>query len=475
MKQLITHANNNHNEKLFEILEATNKYEKDGKHTVMEQLFYNVNDVVGGFFGNENNRNTMIFQLTKRMYNTPTFYNDRLTDATNYIDDIVFEYEYTSFTGKLLVEALSTTYGGLGVFVTDKYFNTHTIKSEFINEEPNFGTIKIQQVTTSGFSTIDEENIVDRSGNSIENFKPFDLVVLSNKSNLSNVAQYQSSVQRLEGQKMEDFPIPAIAVKYIVQSGYNQTIEDGIYTVVDLTTLAVSGGTLAIATNLTKIRRTMYIADVISSVGSLSTSTLKHEGEEYAHLVEVINLISAISGGINLSLDGYHSYKNFKGALKASKDLADEAVQIQKQIGMLTDNINNMSAQELDVFVGAKNLNNELLYEAAINDYMKLASKDLKDANVIGDIEKIEKIEKAFKRIKSAKNLLSSADISPNLNTFLNALEDRELESLVRTYIANSDDNLKLFEDALITDEIDDFIDIFALSKRFNINIPNCK
>ncbi|MFL1897211.1 hypothetical protein ACJRPK_16025 [Aquimarina sp. 2-A2] len=391
--KLIQYANKNINKPIIEGIEKPNILNPD--KVLSEQIFYAVDDAFL-FFGSDN-KNVLIRELTKKMFNSQELYDARLSDAINDIEKRSFVFEYTNVVGRALVEignisSEQLTYGFIEAPLSD-YYQTETINKDFITDknDSNFGKIKLTQLTQSGFRnvTIDDKTKFKVDYSNEEYFKPFDLIFLTNKSNLTSAKAFESGV----GFDPKIYPIPAIAVAYVSQSGENQTTADGIFTVIDVASLAVSGGALNIATNLTRARRIFYTADVISSMASIGATSVS-DNAELNELKNILQITSALSGIV--SLGDNVSNINFKNLLITAKNKVDEAEEIASDIRKLSQNINQMSSAEVGIFVRK--------YEKVSDNYLGYALKDLQDAKHANDTDALTLIKQAITKVLDAKS-----------------------------------------------------------------------
>lgn len=420
--KLIQYANRNINKPILEGIEGTNVFDPD--KVLSEQIFYAVDDAFL-FFGSDN-RNLLIRELTKKMFDAEELYDSRLSDAIKDIENRSFVFEYTNVVGRALVEignitSETLTYRFIDAPLSD-YYQTETINRNFITDknDSNFGKIKLTQLTQSGFRnvTIDDKTKFKVDYSNEEYFKPFDLIFLTNKSNLTSVKSFESGV----GFDRKNYPIPAIAVAYVSQSGENQTTADAIFTVIDVASLAVSGGALNIATNLTRAKRIFYTADVISSMASIGATSVS-DNAELNELKNILQITSTLSGIVSLGENV--SNINFKNLLIKAKNKVDEAEEIASDIRKLSQNINQLSNDQLGVFVSS--------YEKVTDDYIGYAIKDLQDAKHANDAEAVKQIKQALTKVLDAKSEILQINVKAE-----QLLSDaRRVEEVVTSDISN--------------------------------------
>ncbi len=422
--KLVKYSNKNINKVLLEGIEGNNVY--NSKKVLSEQIFYAVDDSFL-FFGSDN-RNELIVEFTKKIFDTPDLYDERLVEAVNDIENRTFIFEYTNFVGRALVELgnVASEAVTLGVLETplSNYYKTETIDKDFITDEDDaqFGKIKLIQKTQSGFRTIEIEGKdpfkIDYSNE--DYFKPFDLIFFTNKSNLSSAKAYENGIAK------KDYPIPAIAVAYVSQAGENQTTADGIFTVIDVASLAISGTPLVSTVSaLSKARKVFYTLDVISSVSSVTAIGIS-DHEELNEIKNILNTFSAITGVA--SMGDIVSGVKLKDLLRNAKNSVDEADDLASNIRSLTNNINKIEDYaELSRFVSN--------YEEVADKYLALALKDLQDAKYINDVDAVNDIKKAISKILNAKKGLK---INPD--DFKSVINFTEELSLIKNYVSKSDD-----------------------------------
>lgn len=413
--KLIKYANKNISKELLEGIEKNNIHEKD--KVLSEQIFYSVDDSFL-FFGSDN-RKKLVVEFTKKIFDTPKLYDERLVESVKDIENRTFIFEYTNFVGRLLVELGNTTsevltYGALEAPLSE-YYQTETIDKKFITDkdDTNFGKIKLIQKTQSGFRTI---KIKDKSPFKVDYsnedyFKPFDLIFFTNKSNLSSAKAYENEIAK------KDYPIPAMAVAYISQAGENQTTADGIFTAIDIASLAVSGTPLmSTVNNLSKAKKIFYTLDVMSSVASVSATGISDHAE-LNEIKNVLNTFSAITGVA--SMGDIVSGVKIKNLLKRAKNSVDEAETLASDIRKLTDNINKIDDyKELNHFVTT--------YEDIADKYIALALKDLQDAKHLNDLDAVKDIKKAIAKILDAKNNKVPLEFINKAEELINGLKQVE-------------------------------------------------
>src|SRR5690606_15043342 len=144
------------------------------------------------------NRNKLISACTDLMFRNTDFYSERLDDAIDKIENRVFIFEYNNIlknSAKTIIDAFSyiSVSGLLTKEAVHKDWQYYDISYVFNKD----GTIKLAQ--TKDFGWLNSDNVFE------DNFKPFDLVIFVNKSNVSLVKEYLKA-----NEDLTQYPIPAI-------------------------------------------------------------------------------------------------------------------------------------------------------------------------------------------------------------------------------------------------------------------------
>lgn len=361
--KLVKYSNKNIHRLLMEKLEGANYY--DPNEFLFEQLFESVDDEANYvvFKSGAANRLELISLLTGMMLNTSEFYEERLEQAYSSLGERIFVLEFNNVWKDLGISALATysvAQGGSATYYASEYVKKD-ISYDWLSDQRE---IKIQQRTEVGWYGVDEEKHT-------ATLRPFDLVVFVNKNKLSKAQQLNH--------KLSDAPVPAIVAMYSKEAGTLETIDQSISAVIDVGSLAISGGTLATIKGIStvaKIKKSFAIADMASSGLSITAVAASNESENQ-ELVQALEALSAIIGLYSLGdLAPIKAAGSMREAVTLSKNLAESFGDIPRQVDVdfAIKKINDLPEDALVEFVVEFKKEREVILGNAI-DRVKYAAK----------------------------------------------------------------------------------------------------
>lgn len=145
------------------------------------------------------------------------------------------------------------------------------------------------------------------------------------------------------------YVVPAIFLKYNHDKIRNDYIEKGIVTTLDVTTIALSGGT-ALATKVHWVRRAWALAEVVGAVGNIAINTQAISSPRVKEAVDIYNAAMGLIGLKNIGQGGYKFIKNLpkhtKKLLQKSERLREGLQQEYLKWKALAKNLDNLTDAE---------------------------------------------------------------------------------------------------------------------------------
>ena len=311
----------------------------------------------------------------------------------------------------------------------------------------------------------------------------------------------------LEGNDLgnEVYIVPAIFLKYNDDKILNDYIETGVFTTLDIATIAISGGT-ALATKVHWIPRVWALVEVVGAVGNITANTIKEingDNKELREIVDIYNIAMGAIGIKNLGQVGYKFAKNLpqttKNILQKNGNLRTQLVKSyqdwKRRIGQFktSKKFEKLADNEKKLLEGQEEGWKLLGFEDKIDDIILNAKwvDDLETVIGINVKNKIKewvkkglnysKLESSFNKSSNKLELFSRLEKAKSLNHQKVIIGDYEniLGVTKGKYISNSVDNIK--SDIKIKVNNNDFIlkkyqgETFAknakLIKRENIEV----
>ena len=173
---------------------------------------------------------------------------------------------------------------------------------------------------TGQFSTSKEEPIGE-----VSPLTPLIIIPDKNKVPLIQTA--------LEGNDLgnEVYIVPAIFLKYNDDKILNDYIETGVFTTLDIATIALSGGT-ALATKVHWVRRAWALAEVVGAVGNITANTIKEINGDNKELREIVDIYNIAMGTIGIKNLGQVGYKFAKNLPQTTKNLLQKNGNLRTQL-----------------------------------------------------------------------------------------------------------------------------------------------
>lgn len=285
----------------FTFLETTIEQVSNGTTNIYywDKLMDSVDDntfSMGGFFGNKNGE--ALLKLIYKMYsyivtNTEnSAYKDSYTNLINNINTIeggagnpynveegvesqlpIIPFNYTRFLNKFQLDFSHPHY-------TMPVLSPHLMTEAVVNNE---GALDIYQRNKLVFYTLQEYGQTT--------IKPFDPIILDRESNFGDTKWILNT--QVSENTNNYAVVPAITLRYLSENGSNQTIEDAIFTSLEL---------LTILAPVSKISKVISYIDRLSGV--VGVAGMYYEGTEGADpaIVQILNVTSAflgLTGGVN--------------------------------------------------------------------------------------------------------------------------------------------------------------------------------
>ncbi|WKS95937.1 hypothetical protein [Riemerella columbina] len=112
--------------------------------------------------------------------------------------------------------------------------------------------------------------------------------------------------------------VPAIFLHYYSEKKFQDLLQKGIITTLDVATIALSGGT-ALATKVHWVRRAWALAEVVGAAGNIAVNTeIIDVNSNYGKAIKVYNDAMSIIGLKNLAKGGYNFAKKLPNLLQKS-------------------------------------------------------------------------------------------------------------------------------------------------------------
>ena len=385
-------------------IESKNYYIEllDNDKYLYEQLFTNVDD---DFLFNltSNNRKELITLFTKIVLGATDFYENRLNEAIDDIGQRIFVFEYNNFIKNSGIEILSNN---IWVQIADKLSNdaiTKNLKIKDISYDfMDNGTIHLEQTDDLGFSS----SSTAFSPN--PDLKPFDLVLFTNKSNITLLKEYEQAIGYTG-----NIPLPAIALAYVSDAGNKETTLQGISAAFDLASLVGTGGTLTTIKGLSKLRKILLVADLASSGTSIVATSIS-DNPELAKLKQALDIFSTATGVVgafdNLVTLGDKSMREIISEVSKNYKGSNEIPSLA-QMNSVFDSFDNLNDSKLLRLVSDE--------KEAIKYIEVLLLKLTKDASDAGKTADLNRVKRILERIKKAKLVFETSSIADNAGKIL--------------------------------------------------------
>ena len=137
----------------------------------------------------------------------------------------------------------------------------------------------------------------------------------------------------LEGNDLgnEVYIVPAIFLKYNDDKILNDYIETGVFTTLDIATIAISGGT-ALATKVHWIPRVWALVEVVGAVGNITANTIKEINGDNKELREIVDIYNIAMGAIGIKNLGQVGYKFAKNLPQTTKNILQKNGNLRTQL-----------------------------------------------------------------------------------------------------------------------------------------------
>ncbi|MDF1549177.1 MAG: polymorphic toxin-type HINT domain-containing protein, partial [Bacteroidales bacterium] len=434
--KLLKYSNTCEYRQILEGIEGQNLYSPS--KFLFEQLFESVNDET--VFIGENNRGKLIGILTKMAMDDIDFYEERLKLLHENLGKRVFILEHINIykaAGKSLLYHIADE-KIVGKYLSDNY-STYDINYDWLTETKQ---IEVQLIKEYGW--------YDIAANPSVKLRPFDLVQFVNRSNLSLVKDL------LKNPQFTDVPLPAIVLAYSSKAASNETINQSISAVIDIASLAASGGSLAAIKGLTtfnKIRQALLIADVASSGLSIAATTIA-DSEKNDKIRNVLNTLSAVTGFISMTdIAIVKAEKIFSKRLDLASGLVIESRKIPEKeaVERMLDAFKDLKDSELEEFLKTHQFESEasvLIISSYIND-----GRDVKNA------VKLEDAKAVFGRLSKAAQKIT--------NELANSISWNDFDEAFKAIIENNEIRKGIWDSPFKTD----FLSFFYRQGKV-VNIP---
>ena len=229
----------------------------------------------------------------------------------------------------------------------------------------------------------------------------------------------------------ELYLVPAIFLKYNNDKIRNDYIEKGVFTTLDIATIALSGGT-ALSTKVNWIRRAWALAEVVGSVGNIAVNTQTITHPKVKEAVDIYNLAMGAIGLKNIGVQGYKFVKNLpehtQELLQRNEGLKNFLLQKNKEWSNIVNQLEHIDEPQKQL----------LAYHKKVWDFVLSAPK------VVGK-EKLHLVLSRSQKFNKFLNKVRIKRTSVSLDEFTN--------SFVRLYEHAPANSMKSLDDV-----IDDFI-----------------
>ncbi|MEJ1222649.1 fibronectin type III domain-containing protein [Sediminicola sp. 1XM1-17] len=385
-------------------IESKNYYSNlpDNDKYLYQQLFTNVDDDIL-FNLTSNNRKELIVLFTKLILGATDFYEKRLSEAIDNIGDRIFVFEYNNFIKNIGIEILSNN---IWTQIVDKLSDDAITKNLKIKDiSYDFmadGTIRLKQTDDLGFSSSGVIFSPD------PDLKPFDLVLFTNKSNITLLKEYEQAIGYTG-----NIPLPAIALAYVSDSGNKETTLQGISTSFDVASLIGTGGTLNSIKGLSKLRKILLVSDLVSS-GTGIVSTSISDNAELAELKTALDIFSTATGVAgafdNLATLGDRPMREIISEVAKNYSGSNDIPSLV-QLNSVFDSFDNLNESKLLTLVSDE--------KEAVKYIEVLFLKIIKDASDAGKTSDLNRVTKILERLKKAKLALVKSVFLTNAGKIL--------------------------------------------------------
>ncbi len=343
-------------DKVIGYLEGPNAYEP--KEILYKQLFLGVDDIWFGLLGNKDNRQRLVRALVRLSLNSGKDYEKRFDEMEGQKEKRIYELEYRNVVFKLAEQSVSRLTDFYSLF--DERLYGEIAHNDISTELLDNGKIKTKQTRKFGFfpkGTVLEDQL-----------SPFDLIQLTNKTSLNHL-RFVTPNPKL---RKTSVPLPAIILAYADKTTSQKTIEDGIYTAIDIGSLAIGAGPLARVAQVTRLERTLLYMDFVSDVASLS-STAAH-GVVDEKLQHALAGCSALTGITSLAITQASKLPKWAKKLKPDELFTKKTFDdLNTEIDKLKDDDLHLIISSDEHYLSLRHYYEKLLLSA--DDYPELAAK----------------------------------------------------------------------------------------------------
>ena len=232
----------------------------------------------------------------------------------------------------------------------------------------------------------------------------------------------------LEGNDLgnEVYIVPAIFLKYNDDKILNDYIETGVFTTLDIATIAISGGT-ALATKVHWIPRVWALVEVVGAVGNITANTIKEINGDNKELREIVDIYNIAMGAIGIKNLGQVGYKFAKNLPQTTKNI------LQKNGNLRTQLVK--SYQDWKKRIGQLKASKK--FEKLADNEKKLLKGQAEGWNLLGFVGDIKGVDRLKDFLTNDARLVS---LIKKLNAKFNKVDDfaKRFEELYQKVPENS-------------------------------------
>jgi len=193
----------------------------------------------------------------------------------------------------------------------------------------NDGTLTVKRSEIKGFTSqvVAQDGLAVREADWQElsestPLKPFDLIIFVNNSNLD-------VLNEATGTGNGEFTIvPALFLNYADQKQFNNDVVQAVSVATDVATIAVSGGTLTVAKNLTRLRRAWLLFETINSGVNLTINITGIANDP--NCKEVVDAYNKVTCLLAIGELSYSGAKNLPSIINKAQKAAEATVDALK-------------------------------------------------------------------------------------------------------------------------------------------------